>query len=59
MINREKLKKEIDKIPDELLEQLERFIKTIKYKQRRKKTLHTFHLSGKYDDIKIREEAYE
>jgi len=59
MINREKLKKEIDKIPDELLEQLERFIQTIKYKQRKKKTLHTFHLRGKYDDINIREEAYE
>jgi len=59
MISREKLKKEIDKIPDELLEQIERFIQTIKYKQRKKKTLHTFHLHGKYDDINIREEAYE
>ena len=59
MNTKEKVKKEIDKMPEDLLEQVYTFINSIKSKKTRRKKLHTFKLKGMFDDVNIREKAYE
>jgi hypothetical protein len=59
MNTKEKVKKEIDKMPEDLLEQVYAFINTIKSKKPKRKKLHTFKLKGMFDDVNIREKAYE
>lgn len=59
MTTKEKLKKEIDELPQNLLEQVYLFINSIKEKRPTKNRLRSFKLSGQFDDINIREKAYE
>ncbi len=59
MTTKEKVKKEIDKMPNELLEKVFRYINTLKAKGNQKKKIHTFKLSGQLDDVNIRKKAYE
>lgn len=59
MITKEALKAEIDKLPDNLLEEVYKFINSIKTIRPRKRKLHTFKLKGQFDNINIRESAYE
>jgi hypothetical protein len=59
MIAREKIKEEIDKIPDYLLMDILSFISQIKTKKRVDKKLRTYKLKGKFDDLNIRTIAYE
>ena len=56
---KEKIKKEIDMIPEEYLPQIERYIKIIKSEKTKKKQVKTTHLKGKFDNIDIRRLAYE
>ncbi len=56
---REKIKKEIDSIPEEYLSQLEQYIKTIKSSKRKQLRIKTLHLKGKYDNLNLRKLAYE
>jgi len=56
---KEKIKKEIDLIPEEYLPQLEQYLKTIKSGKRRQLCIKKLHLKGKYDHLKIRKLAYE
>ena len=56
---KEKIKKEIDMIPEEYLPQIERYIKIIKSEKTKKKQIKTTHLKGKFDNIDIRKSAYE
>lgn len=56
---KEKVKKEIDKMPEDLLKQVYIFINSIKSEKNKKKTIHTFKLHGKFDNVNIREKAYE
>lgn len=56
---KEKLKKEIDLMPEECLPQLERYLKIIKGTKRKQPAIKTLHLKGKYDNLKIRKVAYE
>lgn len=55
MITKQKIKKEIDEIPDDLLEEIYQFINSLK----KKKNLHTFKLKGQFDELNIRQAAYE
>ena len=56
---KEKIKHEIDSLPEEYLPQLERYLKTIKSKNIKKKQIKTLHLKGKFDNLNIRKVAYE
>jgi len=59
MTIKDKVKKEIDKMPEDTLKQVHIFIKSIKFKKTKKKEIHTFKLNGKFDNLNIREKAYE
>ncbi len=59
MITKEKVKKEIDKMPDDLVQEVYEFISNIKTTKIRKGKLHTYKLKGKFDNLDIRESAYE
>ncbi|MDQ7031832.1 MAG: hypothetical protein Q9M37_03830 [Desulfonauticus sp.] len=56
---KEKIKKEIDLIPEEYLPQLEQYLNAIKCRKRRRLCIKKIHLKGKYDNLKIRKLAYE
>ncbi len=59
MITKEKIKKEIDKMPNELMEKVYKYINGLKSKESKKKEIHTFNLKGQFDNINFRERAYE
>ena len=59
MITKKTLKAEIDKLPDNLLEEVYKFINAIKTTEPKRRTIHTFKLKGQFDNINIRESAYE
>lgn len=60
MITKEKIKKEIDRIPEDQLEDVYNYIRqNIQSKTRSKRELAAFHLKGWFDDKNIRKEAYE
>jgi hypothetical protein len=59
MTTKEMLKEEIDKLPDNLLEEVYRYISIIKTTPRKKAKLNTFKLNGSYDSLNIRASAYE
>ncbi len=56
---KEKIKQEIDSLPEEYLPQLERYLETIKSRDIKKRQIKTLHLKGKFDNINIRRVAYE
>ena len=56
---KEKIKKEIDLLPEEYLLQLEQYLETIKTSKRKLSSIKTVHLKGKYDNLNIRKLAYE
>lgn len=56
---KQKIKKEIDSIPDEYLPQLERYLEIIKGGKRKERPIKTLHLKGKFDNLNIRRLAYE
>ena len=59
MTTKEKIKEKIDKLPDDALEKVYNYIKTLKTKQRNLKNIHTYNLHGQLDNVNIRERAYE
>jgi len=59
MTTKEKVIKEIDTMPDELVEEVYKFIHTVKGAKTKKARIHTFKLNGCFDRIDIREKAYE
>jgi DNA replication initiation complex subunit (GINS family) len=59
MTTKEKVKREIDKMPNDLLEKVHKYIKTLRTKTTQKKKIRTFNLKGQLDNINIRERAYE
>ena len=56
---KEKIKHEIDSLPEEYLPQVERYLETIKSRDIKKRQIKTLHLQGKFDNINIRRVAYE
>ncbi len=59
MTTRERIKREIDRMPNELLEKVYKYINGLTSKKTLKKKLHTFKLNGQFDDMNVRERAYE
>lgn len=59
MTTKEKVKREIDKMPSDLLEKVYSYINSLRTKTTQKKKIHTFNLKGQLDDMNIRERAYE
>jgi len=59
MTTKEKLKKEIDQLNDDVIEEIYRIINTMKDKKKRKRRIHTHRLRGIYDNTNVRAEAYE
>lgn len=59
MITKEKLKAEIDRLPDNLLEEVYEFINSIKSMRPKKRKLRSNKLKGQFDNINTRERAYE
>ena len=56
---KEKIKNEIDSIPEEYLPQVERYLEIIKSGIMKEKRIRTLHLKGIYDNLNIRRVAYE
>ena len=57
---KEKIKKEIDSMPEEMLYRLQKYLDSIKKENsERKRQIRTLHLKGQYDNINIRKIAYE
>ena len=54
---REKIKKEIDSMPEELLYRLQQYLDSIKENSERKRQIKTLHLKGRYDNINVRKIA--
>ena len=59
MTTKEKVKKEIDKLPDDIIEKVYKYIATLRAKTAHKKKIHTFNLKGQLDNVNVRERAYE
>ncbi|OGU67564.1 MAG: hypothetical protein A2W30_04570 [Ignavibacteria bacterium RBG_16_36_9] len=59
MTTREKIKKEMDKMPSDLIEKVYQYISTLGVKKTKKNRIHTFNLKGQLDDMNIRAKAYE
>jgi hypothetical protein len=59
MTTKEKVKKEIDKLPNDLTEKVYRYINSLRGKTKRRRKIHTFNLKGQLDNVNIRERAYE
>jgi hypothetical protein len=59
MTTKEKVKIEIDKMPDSLLEKVYNYINSLKTKTPKKRKIHTYNLQGQLDDMNVREKAYE
>lgn len=57
MVTKERVKREIDRMPNELLEKVYKFINGLKTEKPKKK-FHTYKLQGQFDDINVREKAY-
>ena len=56
---KEKIKREIDQMPDELLYEVQKLLKTMTIKKTTKKKTRYLHLKGQYDNVNIRQKAYE
>ncbi len=59
MTTKEKVKRELDKMPDDLIEKVYIYMSSIKSKKKVKKRMHTFKLNGTFDHQNIRAAAYE
>lgn len=59
MTIKEKIKNEVDKMPNDLIEKVFQYISTLGVKKIKKNRIHTFNLKGQLDDVNIRAKAYE
>ncbi|GAB6887863.1 hypothetical protein JCM13304A_13610 [Desulfothermus okinawensis JCM 13304] len=56
---KEKIKKEIDSLPEIYLLQLQQYIQILKDNKDREKKIKTVHFKGRFDNLNIRKIAYE
>ena len=59
MTTKERIRREIETLPDEVIHQLERYIHSLKKEKPTEKRLRSFKLQGQFDTISIREAAHE
>ncbi len=59
MTTKEKIKKDLDELPNELLEQVQQFIESVRRGNSNRKEVRSFKLGGQFDELNIRQRAYE
>lgn len=59
MVTKERIKREIDRMPNELLEKVYKYINGLTSPKTNKKKLRTYKLKGQFDGTNVRERAYE
>lgn len=59
MTTKDSIKKDIDQLPENLLGQVDRFIRSLIRPPRDLKPLSGYKLGGYFDKVSIREQAYE
>ncbi len=59
MGTKEKIKKEIDKLSEEFLDDVLKYLYNLKNTYKPKKNIRRLHLKGQFDNINIRQNAYE
>ncbi len=59
MSTREILKKEIDILPDNMIDELYSYLHREAVNVKEKKKIRSFKLNGQFDNINIRKQAYE
>ena len=59
MSTKEKINQLLDTLGEEDLKKVEQLIESIKSKKKRTEHLKTYDLGGKYDQVNIRDVAYE
>jgi hypothetical protein len=59
MVTKERIKREIDRMPNDLLEKVYKYINGLTSPKTIKKKFRTYKLKGQFDSINIREKAYE
>ena len=58
-VTRDEMKREIDQLPDDVLDRLYRYIQALKLQKLEKRTLPAHDLKGRFDNVDIRERAYK
>ena len=59
MTVKEKIKQEVDKLPDNVAEKILNYINSIKRQKKNREKIPSLNLKGQYDNIHIRHHAYE
>ena len=59
MITKSRVKREIDRLPNELLEKVYKYISQLSKSEKKEKKLPSFKLKGQFDKLDIRKAAYE
>lgn len=59
MTTKEIVKRKIDKMPNDLIEKVYKYINSLEGKKAGKKKISTFNLKGQLDNVNVRERAYE
>jgi hypothetical protein len=59
MTTRNKIKQEIDRVPEEMLEKVHKYINAITTASKIKKKFPTYKLKGQFDKLNVRKRAYE
>lgn len=59
MITKEKIKNEIDNLSEEFLDDILKYLYNLKNPHKPKKDIRRLHLKGQFDNINIRQNAYE
>ena len=55
----EQLKKELEELPEDVLDELDQYIHDLRLRNIPRKKLPTFHLKGQFDQQTVRDLAYE
>ncbi len=59
MITKARIKRKIDKLPNEFLDKVYNYINNLTNNRKGKRKIRTYKLKGQFDDINIRTKAYE
>ena len=59
MVAKERIKRKIDYMPNDLLEKVYKYINELTGRDTTKKKFRTYKLKGQFDNINVRERAYE
>ncbi|NOX66169.1 MAG: hypothetical protein GXO85_10375 [Chlorobi bacterium] len=59
MVTKAHIKRKIDRLPNEFLDKVYNYINSLTATKKRRRKIHTFKLKGQFDDVNIREKAYE